>query len=348
VPDTKELADVIRGGVLPRWRRSAAPAGLTMPVLVVALLLLAPLIYTSPDGRSTIVTMALYAVLGLSLNLCLGFTGDFPLSIAAGWGCGAYGVGVLCTDYGFAFWPAVLVTVAAMTPVMFLFGLLIGRTSGIYYALASFGLAELFRITVLNTTFTGGAGGKFISTSNPTVIPGFGQELGTFFALAVLAGLLVLVMELLLRRRRGWSLVATRDSAPLARSASVNTRNIRAGMFCVAMVVAGLAGAIWAPYVQYISPDNFGMQPTITLLVVAAIGGVGSTYGPILGAMFVALLPLYLHFQNWSVVLYAVVLLVVALLADDGLAGILRAAGRSLVRRRKAARPSALPEEPST
>jgi branched-chain amino acid transport system permease protein len=257
--------------------------------LLMALLVAAPWLF--PEYWLAQATFVLiYSIAGLGLMLLAGFTGQFSLGHAAFLGVGAYTQAYL-TNKGIPFPLALL---CAMGISAFL-GIVIGvpalRLKGIYLGMAtlSFGfiLEEVFARW---ESVTGGNAG--IRIGKPSM---FGWVLETGDAFYWLCLVITIIATLgilnLLRSPTGRAFVAIRDSEISAQSMGIHLAYYKTLSFSISAGLAGVAGALYAHNLQFISPDQFNLLQSIDLLLMIVIGGLGSVHGVFLGAIFLITLP---------------------------------------------------------
>ena len=266
-------------------------------LIVVALLVLPFLVKNYRVFQFNLVLV--YAVAILGLNMLTGFNGQISLGHGAFYAFGAYTAAVLMDKFGVPYW--------ATLPVAFVlcfgFGFVVGfpalRLAGHYLALATFALAlavpQLLKYKRLEG-FTGGVQGIVLSKPEAPFSFGlFGQPLSAdrwlyFFTLMVAAVMFLLAWNLL-RGRVGRALIAVRDHPIAATAMGINLPMFKSLTFGVSAGVTGLAGALGAIVVAFVSPDSFTVQLSIFLLVGVVVGGLASIPGAIFGGIFIQFVP---------------------------------------------------------
>ncbi|MDP2031943.1 MAG: branched-chain amino acid ABC transporter permease [Polaromonas sp.] len=232
----------------------------------------------------------IYSIAGLGLMLLAGFTGLFSLGHAAFLGVGAYTQAVM-TNAGVPF-PIALAFAAGLSAAV---GLVVGlpalRVKGIYLGIAtlSFGfiVEEVFARW---EKVTGGNSGIHIKA--PDI---FGWKLNSgeefYFLCLVLAIGATLAILNLLRSPTGRAFVAIRDSEISAQSMGIHLARYKTLSFALSAALAGIAGALYAHKLQFISPEQFNILQSIDLLLMIVVGGLGSVHGAFLGAIFLISMP---------------------------------------------------------
>lgn len=240
-----------------------------------------------------------YAVAILGLNILTGFNGQISLGHGAFYAFGAYTAAILMDKMGMPYWG----TLPIAFVVCFAFGFLIGfpalRLAGHYLALATFALAlavpQLLKYKKIEG-ITGGVQGIVLSKPEPPFSfrfldqPFSADRWLYFFTLAVTA-LMFLIAWNLLRGRVGRALIAVRDHPIAATAMGINLPVFKSMTFGVSAAITGLAGALGAIVVAFVSPDSFTVNLSIFLLVGVVVGGLASIPGAIFGGIFIQFVP---------------------------------------------------------
>ena len=268
---------------------------------------------------------ALNVILALGLNLISGFCGQVSLGHAAFYGAGAYAAGV--------------VSVAGVPFVLScLFGALIAGLLGLVVGLASLRVREDFlAITTMGAGFLflgfvrkqAWLGGEFGIANIPSPM--------SSGAMALLAtGLALGLIALSLHLGRSWMgrvFAAVAQDEDAAQALGFDVGRYKLAAFLIGTASAGVAGALYAHITQLIVPDAFGFIQSITILAMVVIGGIGSTWGVVAGAILMTLMPELSRVVNeYKLLVYGGLLILVMHLSPEGLAGIVRA----LAQRRRA------------
>ena len=233
--------------------------------------------------------LMIFAMAGLGLMLLVGYTGLVSLGHAAFMGIGAYTEAVLL-ERGVPFLISLPVSAGLAAAVGIVVGLPALRLAGIYLAIATLAFAFIIEEVLARwESVTHGFTGMLVEP-----ISLFGYEFtggADFYYLS--AGLLILIVLMslnLLRSPTGRAMVAIRDSEIAAQSTGIHVAKYKTVAFAISAGVTGLAGALWAHKLGFLSPESFTILQSIELLVLV-VGGVGSIHGAIFGAVFVVALP---------------------------------------------------------
>src|SRR5690606_5123847 len=243
----------------------------------------------------------IFAIAGIGLMLLTGYTGLVSLGHAAFFGIGAYTEAVL-TGAGihlpFMDEPIVFSFVWAM-PVAAIFagiaGVVVGipvlKLTGIYLAIATFAFAIVIEEVFSRwESVTNGYTGLLVESSYSGDI-NFGSGVPFYFLCLGLLILVILFSLNLLRSPTGRAMIAIRDSEISAQSMGVNLAQVKTIAFGLSAGVTGLAGALFAHKLGFLSPESFTVLQSIEFLVLIVVGGIGSLHGAVYGAMFVLALP---------------------------------------------------------
>ena len=265
----------------------------TVVVVACLIALLLPLVVS--NFRSFQLTqLMVYAIAILGLNLLTGYNGQISLGHGAFFAIGAYVASILMDKAGVPYWATVPAAAVVCFSVGFLFGLPALRLAGHYLALATFSLAlsmpQLLKHPALER-WTGGVQG--ISISKPPVPFGLliSQDRWLYWFVLLHVVVLFICAANLLRGKVGRAIRAIRDQPLAAETAGINNARYKTTLFGISSMYTGVAGALSAIVLQFVSPDSFTMFLSIYLLVGVVVGGVGSIWGAFLGAAFIMVVP---------------------------------------------------------
>ena len=239
---------------------------------------------------SQISFVLIYAVAGLGLMVLSGFTGLASIGHAAFLGVGAYTQAVL-SEMGWPFPLTMLIAAGLSASVGVVVGLPALRVKGIYLAIATlaFGFIVEEGLARWESVTKGNAG---MSVGSPQF---FGADLSAstdFYYLALGVTVLVTLAVLnLLRSATGRAFIAIRDSEISAQSMGIHLAGYKTLAFAISAAIVGLAGALYAHKLRFISPDQFGILQSVDLLLLVVVGGLGSVHGAFLGAIFLITMP---------------------------------------------------------
>ncbi|PID56029.1 branched-chain amino acid ABC transporter permease [candidate division KSB3 bacterium] len=306
--------------------------------LLLGALLLFPLCVNDSYVLNVAIMAGIYIILASSMNLTNGYGGIFSMGHSAFYGIGAYTTGILHYHFGTGFWTGLL----AGTVLSILFGLLLGiptlRLQGIFFAMVSVAFLEILRLAAIN----------WISvTRGPMGIPGipgptvFGWTLSTnrqfYYVILLLVLLVLFLLSRIVHSRIGRALTAVRDDAQAAASLGISPFRYRLIALAFSTGFAGVAGCFYAHYATYISVDSFGVQETFIIMTMMVVGGMGTLSGPVAGAVLLTVFPeLFRFLQEYRMVAYGAILILVILFRPEGLLGVSGIVGtEGLLKRRQ-------------
>jgi branched-chain amino acid transport system permease protein len=313
--------DAVVGTLRRRPRPTAAWLEDPRFLVVLAILLLVwPLLGASNYWINVAVVVLSYVVLGLGLNVVIGFAGLLDLGYAAFYAVGAYLAAILITQFGVSLWLCLpLAAIAAAS-----FGVLIGaptlRLRGDYLAIVTIGFGEITRITINNaTSITGGPNGIF-GIPKPEILGiQFIEPIYFYYLLLGLAGFAVLLSHRLLYSRIGRAWTYLREDDLAARVMGVNPVRFKLMAFAFGAFWAGLAGAVFSSRLGIAAPESFTFLESILIVVIIVIGGTGSIPGVIAGAVAMILIPEILRpLLTYRFLIFGIVLILVMRFRPEG------------------------------
>lgn len=276
------------------------------------------------------ILICIYAILGLSLNLVVGFAGLLSVTQAAFYGIGAYVTALLLTSSGMNFFIAVILGMLAAAVVGLAIGVVLSKFRGDYYALGSFGFNIIIFSVFLNWQSV---------TRGPLGIPGiprpeiFGFSLSEnimFLALsAVFLGAAYGICRFITRSSFGRVLKAIREDEEAISVFGYNTLYYKLAIFVISAMIAATAGSLFASYITFIDPSSFSLNESIFILAIIILGGLSSNRGAAFGAIFLIILPEALRFVGFPSdvaaqmrqVAYGLILILLMLYRPRGLVG---------------------------
>ena len=295
-------------------RRAAAARG----ALVLAVAASAPFWVWNPYHLHTLIMAGIFAVLALSLNLLLGYTGQLSLGHAAFFGIGAYASALLTVKLEWSAWIGLLAAVVFPALTGWGIGRLALKLRGAYFVLLTISFAGVVSLVSVNwMDLTNGPLGIPGVPALAVALPGLPElslrSKGAFFYVVLLA---VVAAYLLCRRliasRVGRALVALRENETLAASVGIDGTHYLVVAAVISAGMAGAAGGLYAHYTRFVSPEVFLFTYTVTMVIMVVAGGKGTLTGPVVGAVLFTALPEVLRAATswqWQMLLYGVLLI---------------------------------------
>lgn len=310
------------------WQRIDLWAAGFLVLLVIGL----PLLLEDRFFLNLLFLVFLYAGLASAWNLLGGFAGQFSLGHTAFFGIGAYTSTILYTFFGISPWLGLFLGVALSLILAFMISYPVFRLRGVFFAMATIAMGETVRIVLL------WARGKVDLPYGLSINfePGF---LNMIFSetrsYAWLGGAFMLlttgICYLMTRSRAGFYLKALRDNEDAAQAVGIDLRRYKLTAFLLSAGLTSAGGTFMAQYVLYIEPATvFNITISIDLALMTILGGIGTIFGPLVGAVIT--LPLQEFLKDWlgpfgagaHLVVYALILIGIVMLLPEGVMGLLR------------------------
>ncbi|MBW2095796.1 MAG: branched-chain amino acid ABC transporter permease [Deltaproteobacteria bacterium] len=270
----------------------------------------------------TVATLiAIYAIVVCGLNVIVGFAGQISLGHAAFFGIGAYASAVLTTKAGLSFWTALPLVILVSAIIGLLLGLPSLRVKDDFLAITTIGINFIVEAVFLYIPFFGGALG--IGGIPRIFLFGVKMRGSGFFTLClVFLALVLLVSWWFTRSWGGLACFALREEEEAASSMGISPVRFKLLAFVLGTAMAGLGGALYAHYMRFISATDFSFPLSITFLGMIVLGGMGTLWGPVLGALLLGILPeLFRPLVNYRILFYTVILLLMIRFQPGGLLG---------------------------
>jgi len=273
----------------------------------------------------------LYGIASSGLNIVIGDVGLVSLAFAAFFGVGAYTSVLLTINFQTSFWLGILGAIILTALSGLLIGLITLKSIKVYYALMTIAFQTIFHLLVNNLNFTGGAGG-ITNIPFPTIGKySFGSSLNIFgielpyqanfyyFALIALIFSLYLISALH-NSRTGLVWNAIKEDEIAAQCQGIKIIHGKLTASAIGSGFAGMAGAIYAHYIGYISPESFNISISIIFLSMVLLGGINNLYGVVLGAVILTVIPEKIRFFSEArMLLYGLIIISVLLFKPQGL-----------------------------
>jgi branched-chain amino acid transport system permease protein len=318
------------------------------PALLLALAALAAFPLLGSDFYVQLVSkIMILAILAMSLNLLVGFTGLVSLGHAAFYGLGAYALVFAAPEYQAAWlWSSLPLAMLGAGLAALLIGALVVRTTGVYFIMVTLAFAQMLYYLFHDAKFAGGSDGVYIYVKPDATVLGlvpFDLENKVHFYFVALAAmaLVYLLLRVVLQSPFGRVLDGVRANEHRMRALGFPTYRYKLVAFALAGALAGLAGYLSAAQFGFVNPEQLGWHLSGEVLMMAILGGMGSLFGPIIGAFALVLAQeLFSELtRHWLLLMGGFVILVVLALPNGIGGALLAAADRLAPARPSAARP---------
>jgi branched-chain amino acid transport system permease protein len=304
----------------------------TAPILIViALLATVPLFTASSVVLNFLIVALLIALVGQGWNVLGGYGGQYSFGHAAFFGTGAYVTAILQTRYGVNAWIGFALGVAGGALVGAAIGALTFRSGlkGSYFALVTLAFAEVLRIAASVAPITGAGVGLLIALDLRPQAFQFQSRAPFYWIVLALVAVSLVIVRLIEHSRFGAWLVAVRENEDAAKALGVDVAQVKLAAITVSAAITAAGGAFYAQYFLFIdSGIAYGPWISVEALLAPIIGGVGTVFGPLLGALVVKTLGELAKLvtgdaPGLDLVIYGSVLILVVAFAPRGIAGVL-------------------------
>ena len=302
-----------------RDRRFSIPGLIALSAFVAAF----PFIF-SLYQTNIMITALIYVITGLGLNIVVGLAGLLDLGYVAFYAVGAYSYALLNYHFGLGFWMALPIGAG----LALMFGVLLGfpvlRLRGDYLAIVTLGFGEIIRLILENwNDFSFGPSG-IANIPRPGF---FGIELSLdqattylYFLMIALVLMTIFVVSRLQNSRIGRAWIALREDEVACQAMGIDKTKTKLTAFAMGATWAGMAGVVFAAKTTFINPASFTIWESIIILCVVVLGGMGSVFGVICGALILILLPEYLRaFSEYRMLIFGSVLVVMMVFRPGGI-----------------------------
>lgn len=310
------------------WRRPT-------PLLTLAVCSILALIPVSRKAEwiTFCITMMNLIVLTYSLNMVVGLTGYLSFGHVVFWGLGAYTAGalVMATGGPIGYNPYWIVPLGGVVSLVFAaaVGYPTMRLRGAYFAIATVSINVAVQTLFFNLERLGGAEGLPL---NRALLRLSDRVTPAYYVLLALLFLAFWTHYGILKGKTGYGLRAILNDEDVAETMGVNATGYKVAIFAAAAFFAGVAGAVWGIFQNFVDPDNFRLGISVDLFVIMMLGGVGTALGPLVGGVIYYVIRdlLILRFPYLHLVIFGVVIVIIVLAFPGGLIGTLRKRHRQL------------------
>jgi branched-chain amino acid transport system permease protein len=260
--------------------------------LAIGVLVLVPLYVESTYALHMMIMVFISVIMGSAWNIVGGFTGQYSVGHAAYFGVGAYTTMTLLQFKGVAPWWGIWAGAAAALVTALIIGSICFRLRGPYFVLASIAVAEIFRVSTLNLKdITNGAEGILITEIPPlvvgtTLITDWVSKIPFYYTSLAVALLIIFVSWAVRRSKLGYYFLAVREDQDAAHSLGINLTLYKNIALALSAIFTALAGSIYGMYVGFIDPSTvLALDLSVQIVMICIIGGVGTIFGPVVGAL---------------------------------------------------------------
>jgi branched-chain amino acid transport system permease protein len=301
-----------------------------------------PLVFTLPYPRDVMIRIFLFAMLATAWNVLAGYCGQISLGHAVFFGTGAYSSTLLLQQTWLGAWasPWVGMAVGALAAALLsqIIGYPVFRLRGHYFAIATIAVGEIVQTIVINWDAVGGARGLFVPIKRPDSLVNFqfheSKETYYYIALALLV-LALGISRAIVRSRTGYYFRAIREDQGAAAALGIPVARYKQRAMAVSAALTALGGTFYAQYVFFIDPESvLPLSLSILVCLVAVLGGVGTLWGPILGAAILVPLGEVTRVQfggtgkALDLLIYGLLIMIVSVVQPGGIMALLQRGAR--------------------
>ncbi|MCO6543821.1 MAG: branched-chain amino acid ABC transporter permease [Lactobacillus sp.] len=263
--------------------------------------------------ENMLVVIGINIILAMGLNLVVGFSGQFSLGHAGFMAIGAYATAIITSakPNSFSFYVSIIVGIVIAIIAAIIVGVPTLRLHGDYLAIATMGAAEIIRIIINNLKITNGPSGMFN-------IPKF----ASWPVVYIMVCLTTIIIANFVHSRSGRAIKSVREDEIAAESMGIKTTSWKLAAFILGAATAAIGGSLYASYLQTITPNNFGIMESISILIIVVLGGIGSLTGTFVAAIVLGVLDTVLQsFGPLRMVIYSLALILIMVFKPTGLLG---------------------------
>jgi branched-chain amino acid transport system permease protein len=300
------------------WKRSTI-----LRVLGGLIIIAIPFLVKSDYWLHLFIMSGIYVFLCLAANLLMGYTGQVSLAFQSFYAIGAYTAALLIIHFNMPFFANFVAAGIASGIVGLILGLPAIRLSGHYLAIASLGFAVIVEIVIQNWDSVT-KGYKGLTGIKPPGIAFLGYQFSSkvsyYFLISSLLAFTLYFFSKLLKSKTGRAFRAIRENEIAARASGINVSYYKLLAFAISSLLAGFAGAFYAQYILFVSPEIAGFGELVNIFAMTIVGGIGSIAGSVIGATFLTFLPEMMRaLKDYRLIIYGSLLLIMILFMPKGI-----------------------------
>lgn len=272
-----------------------------------------------------LIFIGIYVILAVSLDMLMGYAGQISVGHAAFFAIGAYVSGIMTAKYGTTPVTAMVCGMALSACVAWAMGRPVLALKEYYLAMATLALNEIVVTLIVGLQgLTGGASGLRDIPSFSIAGFTFINHLSYYYFVWTIVVLVVICSLAVVRSPFGRTLLAIHSDETAARTFGIDCAKYKVRVYVLSAVFASVAGSLFAHYMGFLAPEDFGVNTSINILVMVFLGGIGTIFGPALGAIFLKFLPeLTYQFQDYETLINGIILIIVLVFMPKGIYGLL-------------------------
>lgn len=308
-------------------------------------LVIIPLFIRREFAVNVFILSAIWAIMGLGWNFIGGYTGQVSNGHALFFAVGAYAGGLCMKWYSMTPWLSMWIGVAISVLIAFVIGTPLLRLRGHYFAIATMALVECARIIFLNLDWIGGATGvSYLNKDLPEWYTlQFVKKHPFYYVCLAFLAIFILLTKIMESSKFGYYCRAIKANQESAESTGVNAAKYKIIAYMISAGIVSVGGALYAQYLQYIDPMVLlPLSNSMLIVLVCVMGGIGTVWGPVLGAFLMIFIneysrSLFARVSGLNLVIYGVLVILIVLFLPNGLISLLRKRPKAKVRAREGA-----------
>jgi branched-chain amino acid transport system permease protein len=304
------------------------------PLLALAVAAVVPLLVPNEYYLQILTQAYVFAISACGLNVIVGLAGQLSLAHAGFFGIGAYAVALLATKAGMTFWLALPAGIVLCIAAGYVIGSVCLRSKGHYFAIFTLAVGIIIHLVIQKwESLTHGHVGVIgIPGPGPIGPVSFNSGLARSYLALFFLAVTVVAVSRMVRSPLGRTLMAVRESEPLAAAVGIDVMAAKRMAFTISAALAGLAGGLFAGFIGFLGPESSNVEMTFNTLLYIMVGGIGSLSGPIAGTFIVyGLSQVLAVLQQYQMVIFGLALVLLILFMPSGLTGVWRSSIRRSV-----------------
>lgn len=298
---------------------------LSLTILMVLIISIMPLVLNNDYFIHIGCMIGINILLALGMHLVTGLAGQINMGQYGFYCIGAYAGAIITTKLGLPFWPGMIGAVIISACFGFLIGIPSLKVEGPYLALCTIGFAESVRLVINGADWAGKANG--IMRISKLSIFGFEMrsKLQCYIFIMCFAVVGVILVNNLMRSNYGRRYTAIKDDPLAASVVGINVRNVKLMAFVLCAAFAGAAGCLYANYSGYIQPTTFIQALQTNFLLMIVLGGLGSSWGSVLGAVLITVIYEYTRaYVQYQKIAFGIIMILIVLFLQRGIVGTIK------------------------
>lgn len=275
----------------------------------------------------------IFVIASIGLDLLFGYSGQISIGQAAFYAVGAYTSAILTTKLGINVWLAMLAGGVLATAFAALVALPICKLVHMFLALVTIGIGELTHQAIINLPDLTGSFTGVRAIPMPRIGDYVFNVSSYYYIVLAVVVLSLLVKQRIVDSRIGRAFIAIRENTDAANAMGINVTYYKVVAFACSAAFTGIAGALYAHYIGFISPESFTLDQSVLFLTAVLCGGMGTFVGPIIGAVVITVINEAIQvLGSYQMLVYGIFIVVAVIYVPEGLVGVVKMIQRHLLK----------------